>query len=461
MFSYITRSRRILTGTEGADECAEPRLVGMEFVRGWIGASKLKVKKLGPGSIAIMGGAILMAATIASAPPAKASEREVSLPEALAIALENNPDYAAAARELTVARGQLERANYLSQFNPQLIGSGDYKGRSDRSNAQDWRMGFSQQLEIFGQPALRRASARYGFQRASADVTNQARILVAAVKMTFYESIRARGEADLLGELADLDRRLNEAGQARLQAGEIGQIDANLARVRYGESQRALIEGRERYRLERSSLGRLLGEAAGPEPLPQGEMEIRPLQIDSSRLLETARRNRPDYQAAQLEVARLKNEIVLNQRLALPNPTIGGFGGHENNTEHFAGITLEFPIPAFNRRQAEATEIAGRLGQAKDRARALDLDLEREVRDAWQRYIAALQVIQVNQKEVVQPARESFDLLEDAFHAGKLDLLQLSVAERQAFEARIGYIRAWFDLIAARVALELALGENL
>lgn len=409
--------------------------------------------------MALLFGAILTVMTIVPPPSlAQAADREVTVEEAVAIALENNPDYAAAARELIVARSELERANYISQFNPELNSSGDYKSRADRSNTQDWRVGISQQLEIFGQPALRRQSARYGLERTAADIRNQARLLAAAVKMTFYESIRSRSETDLLAELADLDRKLNEAGQARLNAGEISQIDANLARVRYGESERALIESRERYRLERSSLGRLLGAAAGPEPEPRGAMTIEPLHIDSSHLLELAKRNRPDYQAAQLEVARLKNEALLNEKLVLPNPTIGAFGAHENNTEHFAGITLGFPIPLFNRRQAEATAIAGRLAQAKDRQRAIELDLEREVRDAWQRYTSALAVVTVNQREVVQPARESFDLLGAAFDAGKLDLLQLSVAERQAFEARMGYVRAWFDLMAAKVALELAVG---
>jgi cobalt-zinc-cadmium efflux system outer membrane protein len=405
---------------------------------------------------ALLGIVILMATRLACA--AGASDRAVSIEEAVAIALDNNPDYAAAARELIVARSELQRANYVSQYNPEADTSGDYKMRTDRSNAQDWRIGLSQQLEIFGQPALRRKSAQYGLQRTSADVKDQARLLTAAVKMTFYESIRARSEERLLQELANLDRKLNDAGQARLLAGEIGQIDANLARVRYGESERALIEGRERYRLERSSLGRLLGEAAGPEPEPVGTMSIEPLNVDTGKLLEIARDNRPDYQAAQLEVARLKNELLLNEKLALPNPTVGAFGAHENNTEHFAGITLGFPIPLFNRRQAEATAIVGRLAQAKDRQRAIELNLEREVRDAWERYTSALAVVSINQKEVVQPARESFDLLEEAFNAGKLDLLRLSVAERQAFEARMGYVRAWFDLVSARVALEMALG---
>ena len=159
-----------------------------------------------------------------------------------------------------------------------------------------------------------------------------------------------------------------------------------------------------------------------------------------------------------MEVARLKNDAVLNRRLALPNPTMGTFFGHEQNTERFGGLSVGLAVPIFNRRQAEATAIAGRLAQSQQRLRAVELNIEHEVRDAYSRYIAALHGLRAGQEDVVGPARESFRLLEDAFNAGKLDLLSLSVAERQAFEARIGYLDAWFNVASARVSLDLAVG---
>jgi outer membrane protein TolC len=89
----------------------------------------------------------------------------------------------------------------------------------------------------------------------------------------------------------------------------------------------------------------------------------------------------------------------------------------------------------------------------------VELNVEHEVRDAHNRYLTALRGLRASQKNVVQPARESFGLLEQAFNAGKLDLLSLSVAERQAFEARIGNLDAWFNLASARVSLDLAVSN--
>ena len=199
-----------------------------------------------------------------AAPIHAADPREVTLADAVALAMRSSPDLAAAARELNIARAEIERANYISQFNPYLDSLGDYRLRAGTSNSQDWRAGLAQQLEIFGQPAARRKASRLGYERTRLEVENQARLLTAAVRNTFYGALRVRRQVELLSEVNDLDRRLLEASRSRLEAGEIGQIEANLARVRYGQSKLSLIQGRQRYLLERSSLGRLLGGAAGP-----------------------------------------------------------------------------------------------------------------------------------------------------------------------------------------------------
>src|SRR5262249_47989672 len=148
--------------------------------------------------------------------------------------------------------------------------------------------------------------------------------------------------------------------------------------------------------------------------------------------------------ARQLELARLDAETALNRKLNAPNPAVGLFVGHENNTERFVGPMLGFSIPLFNRRTGEATILAGRRAQAQDRRRAAELDVEQQVRDAYNRYVAARQALSIYEQEVVMPARESFGLLEEAFTEGKIDLLRLSIAEREAFEARMAYVDGWF-----------------
>ena len=383
---------------------------------------------------------------------------EVTLEHAISLAVASNPDLAATEQELKVAAGEQIRSRYLSQFNPQAGTDFAYRPRGGRSNSQDWHVSLSQEIEVFGQRALRMKSANLGWQQSAAMVRDRLRLLSAAVKMTFLEALRARQQTQLLGELEKLDSRLYNAARMRLKAGEIGQIDYNLAEVRYGETSRALIEARERYRAQRSSLGRLLGGTAGPEPDPADDYTLKLPASDLRSLVDIAVRSRPDLRAGELEITRLETEATLNKRLALPNPQIGTFFGHEENTQHPSGVALGFSVPLFNRRQAEAAIIEARRRQADYKLRARSLDVEREVRDAYNAYLTARRTVAIYHDQILAPARESFDLLEKAFLAGKIDLLSLSVAERQAYDARAAYLDAWFNLHAAEVALQLATG---
>jgi len=386
------------------------------------------------------------------------SASEVTLDNAVALALAQNPDLGAARQEIDVAVGEQIRARYLSQFNPQFGTDFMFRPRGGRSNSQDWHVMLSQEIEIFGQRALRLKSANLGWDQSKALTRDRQRLLIGAVRLNFLDALRARRQVDLVGELEKLDQRLYEAARQRLKAGEIGQIDYNLAEVRYGQTSHALVQTRERYRAQRSSLGRLLGGAIGPEPVPVDDYHLKLPATDLESLVAVALRERPDLRAVELELARLKTDEDLNRRLALPNPQIGTFFGHEENTQHPAGVGLGFSIPLFNRRQAEAAIIEARRRQAKYKMRANSLDIEREVRDAYNAYLSARRVMGIYQDEILGPARDSFALLETAFQAGKLDLLSLSVAERQAYEARSAYLDAWFNLHAAEVALGVVTG---
>lgn len=399
--------------------------------------------------------ALMMTALWLVATPAHPLAGQVTLSRALEMMRSGNPELSAVRQELTVAKGQLQKAGYLSPFNFAVAGEGGYRMRTG-SNSQDWRVGFIQEFEIFGQRSLRQKSARLGYDASVAQLADQNRLLDGATKLTFYDAVRVRDEAGLLSELAKLDFNLLYAARLRMEAGEINQIEYNSAQISYGQSHRALVEMRERYRLQRSSLGRLLGGEAGAEPEPAGEIRIQPLRVEIESLIANARKSRPDLRARQFEIARLDTETVLNDRLNLPNPAIGMFIGHENNTERFGGPMLGFSIPLFNRRVGEATILAGQRAQAKERLRATELDIAQQVRDAYSRYTTAVKALRIYQEEVVGPARQSFGLLEAAFSEGKIDLLRLAVAEREAFQARVAYVDAGFEVLAAQVAIELA-----
>jgi outer membrane protein TolC len=382
----------------------------------------------------------------------------VSLDDAVTIAKAHNPDLAAVAQELGIAEGQLQKARYLSQSNFESDNEMWYRARSNRSNSQDWRVGMKQEFEVFGQRGLRIQSASLNYEETEANLRDQNRLLVAAVKMTFFDAVRASNRASLLAEMMKLDERLLEAARSRLSAGEVAPIDYGLAEVQFGRSKRALLDAREEYRAQRSALGRILGGFIGPEPEPLANPIETVIPLDLSSLEASARRIRPDLRARQLEIARLDAEAVLNARLNLPDVKLGTFIGHESNTEHVIGPSIGLSVPLFDHRSAEAAIIESQRRQAQLRLRATDLDIGRQVRDAFNRYQTAIKALSIYQQEVIAPALEIMNLHEHAFLEGKIDLFRFSFAERESFDARAGYLEAQFGVRAAEVALELATG---
>ena len=127
---------------------------------------------------------------------------QVSLTDAVTIAKAHNPDLAAVAQELGIAEGQVSKARYLSQSNFESDNEAWYRVRTNRSNSQDWRVAMKQEFEVFGQRALRIKSASINYDETAANLRDQTRLLVAAVKMTFYDAIRSSRRVSLAREMA-------------------------------------------------------------------------------------------------------------------------------------------------------------------------------------------------------------------------------------------------------------------
>ncbi len=69
--------------------------------------------------------------------------------------------------------------------------------------------------------------------------------------------------------------------------------------------------------------------------------------------------------------------------------------------------------------------------------------------------------MKVFEAEAFDRVRESFGFIETAYREGKIDLLQLVVAENDLVNAQLSYLESLRDYWRARVALERAVGRPL
>ncbi len=398
-------------------------------------------------------------------PEAGQLEGRITLDAALTAALEHNPELLAVRQELTVAHGRLTKARYWNPFNPHIgVGVGerrfDQGGRDVQPEAE---LGI--EVEIGGQRGLRIEEAEQGLARAQAEVDNFERLLRGRVKEAFYRSLYSRRKLALFKKTSNLNSRLREATTIRFRSGEVAKLDENLAVIRDGRSRRDVFQAERDYETSLLELERLLGQ----EPLgrlePQGDLRGEPVSLDRTALVATALEKRPDLLARRAEVRRVEAEQRLIRRSVVPNVTFGAFYEEEveagGDTDRIVGGRIMFPLPVFDRKQAELSVLNGRHAQAGYERRAAALAVRSEVGDAYRAYDAAVNVLSLYETEALSRIGENFRLIETAYREGKIDLLQLVVVQNDLVDAEFSYIESLWDYWRAAVALERAVARPL
>src|SRR5437867_933967 len=168
----------------------------------------------------------------------------LTLPEALRLARERNPDLLAARQELEIAHGRLVKARYPSQFNPELGGEVTNRSRGEpgeAGNTADFAVTLSQELEVAGQRSKRIEEAERNLEKVLQQVRDAERVLTSQVKEVFYQAVSRNRRLDLFRQVENLNRRLQEIAAARFQAGEVPKMEVNLAEIRLGQARKDTI----------------------------------------------------------------------------------------------------------------------------------------------------------------------------------------------------------------------------
>ena len=196
----------------------------------------------------------------------------LTLAEARSLALRSNPSLRASRLSIDVARGELRQAGVYVRDNPSADILGGRPGAA---------LEVTQEIEVAGQRSARIAAGQASVERANASVLNTTRMTIADLDRAFYRLAAARQREALANEVRTLNERLAESAARKLAAGDISQLDANLATVEYGRSRaRALAVQRERQETE-SELRVLLGLAPDAAVAPVVDLPAA-VRIDSA-----------------------------------------------------------------------------------------------------------------------------------------------------------------------------------
>ena len=180
-------------------------------------------------SAGLMAWAVLAACLAASpadaaqAPAAPAGEPPLTLSEALAAARAGNPVLRAARLREPVDAAAVDVAAELP--NPEL--------RYERAkDAPRDTIGFAQVIELGGRRSRRIDAARAALLTSRAEIALLEAGVAGEVRRAFGDLAAAQRRSRAIAELVELARRTRDAAAARLEAGDVSQLDALQASCR-------------------------------------------------------------------------------------------------------------------------------------------------------------------------------------------------------------------------------------
>ena len=389
--------------------------------------------------------------------------RAITLNEAVDLALRNNPDLQSVRLEKDAAQGRLDQAGLWLRSNPVVGGSRSHKDTvpGGAEKATNYGFSLSQEFEIAGQRGLRMAAATSGMEKAGQDICNAQRVLVAQVKDVFAQALAAKRKAVLADEAVRLQEQLFASAAVKLQAGEISQLEQNLAAVELGKARKERLRGESDLRKVLSDLQGLLGEPIRSDFSVEGELPAEaPAVPAKEQLWSLAISQRSDVLSASAEVAQARAAMKLAGRTAMPSFTVTGFYQQDDKLNE-TGVMVSFPLPLFDRKQADRKEAAAKAEQALIRRASLERAIERELEEAYEDFVAASEELSLFKQDVLEKALENLGLMNLAFQEGKFGFFEVRLAQKDTIDVQFAYLESQVQLQLALNALEKVTGGNL
>lgn len=400
---------------------------------------------------------ILLTAILACAlAPAAWAQDRVGLSEAVAEAVRQNPEVAAALREIDAAKAREVQAAAWPNPNVQLQAE---EVPLTSAGGGVYMIGVSQPLLLAGQRQARVEAARLDREFAESQLAILQRDLAAQVRDAYAQVLYE--EAEVRQERLNFEtaKALREATQARYKAGEVPRIEVLRAEVEESRARRALEMEQARERQAQGRLNVLLGrEAQAPlsaEELPMPRPGALPPVGD---MIEESLKSRAELRQAEVMIMREMMQRRLAQSSLWTGTAASLSAGTAGGAPAISG-SFSFPLPIY-RQQGEIAEAEANRLRAEARRAALRNQITLEVEQAYREAEIAAQQVEVFRESYLPQAERLAENARKRFQVGEGGGLEVLEANRARGEARAEYHMALLAYRQAHARLQRAVGAS-
>ena len=386
---------------------------------------------------------------------AAAAAEPLSLAKAIELALEGNPEVAAAKRQWEATEGQVLQGR--SRPNPELAYS--LEDTRSKTRTQSWQLNLP--VELGGKRAARTKAAEKTREQAQAQLAELQATVRANVAAAYFDVLTAQERLVLARDSAALAKSSTDTVSKRVAAGKVSPVEESKARVAEAGVRVELAQAASEQRNALSRLFALLGRIDAPYTVLEGKAENLP-SVPSLADLQPLISSAPGVVLARIEVDRREALTALEQSKRVPDVTVSVGMQRSNETQRnvlLFGVSV--PLPVFDRNQGNLLEALKLEDKARDELQAATVRLHSEVAQARERLSTITAEVQSLQQDVLPGAKSAYDAATIGFENGKFNFLEVLDAQRTYFTAKSQYLKALGEAHRAAADIDRLLGASM
>jgi outer membrane protein, heavy metal efflux system len=380
---------------------------------------------------------------------------QLSLDEAIRLALAQNPDLRASVARVDAAAGRAWQAKRWP--NPDL-----------ELNAEDWpvshghgfsdakqTLGISQVLPFPGKKSLDRKIGGANVKLSEAEVLLHQTELIRNVKASYFRVLASERSIAVSSQLVSVAEASASTARKRVDAGASPYQEQLRAEVQLEQARTELAEVQRELAMARQLLATLLGRPDTQDARLTGNL----VEVPDAALLSVNPTDfiagHPSAKAAQANLDRAQLESRRARLEPYPDVKVSVAGGRIGETdESIIELGFSVPVPIIDHAKGKKQEARANVTVAEAELVAVRQQLRREFAGARQRCQVAMEQVANYRGRILPKASEAQRLVQIGFEQGKFNFIDLVDTQRTLAEAGLAYEQKLLEMNVAIAELQ-------
>ncbi|MDX1777497.1 MAG: TolC family protein [Thermodesulfobacteriota bacterium] len=410
--------------------------------------------------------------TTFSSGPGEELTEEITLRQALSLALMHNPELAASIWDVRSGEARIVQAALFP--NPEIdVEVENFGGSREVENSDgttdslkrfdEYEATFllSQLIEIGGKRSKRKQVATSEHNLLGWDFEAKRLDTITEVTNAFIDLLGLQERMILTDNLVDLSQDVFNTVSERVKAGKVSPVEETRAQVALSTIQ--IEQERVKRELEagRNRLAATWGSNTPGFQRAAGDLETITALPPYESLVSRISQN-PDIARWDVEIEQREAALSLEKAQRLPDLTIaGGVRYLDESDDQVYVMGMSLPLPFFNRNQGAIREASNQLQKAREERTAAEVNAIATLDEVYQTLLSSHTEVTILRDTILPGAESAFNASNEGYLEGKFSYLDVLDVQRSLFDADDTYINSLVVYHKALTSLERLIGEDL